>query len=238
MASMKSLFLATAALLAVGSTPLTAHALEVECSLEDGSICTVSNDPFDSIECTCADESGGGTSGGEDWADFDEAALLEVCEAELAFCAAGESESESESEGTTDPSESGGDSEGDSEGESDSTTTGSDTEGDADTDTEGDADTDTEGDTDTDTEGDTDATTGDASSSSSGGAGGSSTGSDSQGTDSAGSESAGESSSGEDSAGADDDSSGGCSVDTKGRTGGAMMALFGLVLGLRQRRRR
>ncbi|MBX7081096.1 MAG: hypothetical protein K1X88_17985 [Nannocystaceae bacterium] len=71
-----------------------AHAIEVACRTMDGS-CTVSNDPFDSISCSCNDTGGDESSGGDMWADLTEDELMEICLAEVAFCGAGGSGSTS-----------------------------------------------------------------------------------------------------------------------------------------------
>ncbi len=66
-------------------SPATARAANVECSNAFGS-CTVSNDGSDSISCTCDGGGGDGGTGGNDWAGLSEAELMEICEAELAYC--------------------------------------------------------------------------------------------------------------------------------------------------------
>lgn len=74
--------------------PSAASAASVECS-DDGGTCSVRNgDSGDSVTCGCFGSDGevegstGGT-GGHDWDGLDEAALLEICHEELAFCQAG-----------------------------------------------------------------------------------------------------------------------------------------------------
>ncbi|MFV8751510.1 MYXO-CTERM sorting domain-containing protein [Nannocystaceae bacterium ST9] len=71
--------------------PGTAHALLVQCADENGE-CEITNDGFDSIECTCANDSAFGGTGGDDWANLSEEELMDACLSELAFCAFGESE--------------------------------------------------------------------------------------------------------------------------------------------------
>ncbi len=66
-------------------TPLTG----VMCSGMEGS-CNLTNEPFDWVDCECADGSGYGGGGGMSWAGLTEAELELVCEDELAAgCAAG-----------------------------------------------------------------------------------------------------------------------------------------------------
>ncbi len=217
MAFLRNAVLVAAALGFVAGVPLTAHAIEVECELKDGSTCTVSNDPVDSSSCMCADESGTGSTGDQEWADFDEEQLMEVCQAEVAFC------EDDDSGGSTDTEPTAG---GDTSDDTGDDSTGSSTGG-------------------AETTGDT-SPTGTAS----GGSGPSTNPSD---TDSNGTASGGDSDPGTttgpepggddeggdgSSGGADEDNEdpSGCSVDTRGSSGGALLALFGLALGLRRRR--
>ncbi|MBV1861063.1 MAG: MYXO-CTERM domain-containing protein, partial [Nannocystaceae bacterium] len=89
MTFLRNAVLSVAAFGFLAAVPLTAHALEVECELRDGSSCTVSNDDDDFISCACEDGSGTAGTGGDDWADFDEEQLMEVCLAETVQCSAG-----------------------------------------------------------------------------------------------------------------------------------------------------
>lgn len=76
-------------LLAFGATllaiPSTAHAITVECENDFGS-CSVSNDVFDQIECTCSDFGGGVSSGGDQYAGLTKYELLDICAIELSLC--------------------------------------------------------------------------------------------------------------------------------------------------------
>ncbi len=67
---------------AVLGAPAVAHAVEVECG-DDVWTCTVNNDAGASVFCDCGD-SGFGQVGEEEWADFDEDQLLEICFEQLA----------------------------------------------------------------------------------------------------------------------------------------------------------
>jgi MYXO-CTERM domain-containing protein len=60
-----------------------AHALESMCASAQGD-CSLSNVPDDSISCECADGSGVGGGGGNEWAGFNQAQLDAECEAQLA----------------------------------------------------------------------------------------------------------------------------------------------------------
>ncbi len=226
MASLKIHLLSFAALALVASAPLTAHAIEVECELKDGSVCTVSNDPFDTVSCECAESGAGGSTGGEMWADLDEEGLLEVCLAEVAFCEANETDGMSTGMSSTTTVGDTGGTVGDTVGAS--STGGDGTTG---------------GGSDTDGGSDGSSSTGEEP----GGSGPSTTPSDTDGsTASGGGDDGGPvptttgtpppagSSSGGEAEGSSEDPSG-CSVGATGAPG-AMMALFGLVLGLRRRR--
>ncbi|MEZ4428577.1 MAG: MYXO-CTERM sorting domain-containing protein [Nannocystaceae bacterium] len=61
------------------SVPGVARAIVVECANDHGS-CTVSNDPFDEISCTCGDEAGTVTTGVDSWNGYTEEQLQEACE--------------------------------------------------------------------------------------------------------------------------------------------------------------
>lgn len=67
--------------LACAAFPTRAQAIEVMCENEIGGSCTISNDPYPTLDCTCDGTFVGGTTGGSEnpWADFTEAELLEVC---------------------------------------------------------------------------------------------------------------------------------------------------------------
>ncbi len=239
MTFLNNLLLASAVLAAVVITPTAAHAIEVECSSEDGSSCTVDNDPFDSVTCTCADLGGTGTSGGSAWAGFDEEMLLEVCESQLSICEGVDTEGEPTTtsagtigtEGTT-VGETIGDTEGDTEGDTDFGTTGY-------------VGTGTTGDYGGESTGYGSSSTGSVTSAGSGPStdpaettGSSASGGDDGPAETSGNDSAPSGDSGSSSGGADEASEdpSGCSVDAGGPSGGALMALFGLVLGLRRRR--
>jgi MYXO-CTERM domain-containing protein len=73
----------------LSTLPRLAHAGEVECESEYGA-CSVSNEGQDFVGCGCANESGTGGTGGNEWEDFDDEELMAICEAELAFCGAPE----------------------------------------------------------------------------------------------------------------------------------------------------
>lgn len=230
---MKTLVLAVTAFAVVSVFPLAAQAIEVECELKDGSTCTVRNDPDDFASCACADDSSTGGSGGDDWADFDEAQLLEICLSEIAFCESMDTDggtggmSTSTSGTTVDPT-------GAMDTGDDSTADGGSTDG--------------PGSTGGGTSGDESSSTGDK-------PGGSGPGTDPAETDSNGDASGGDSGAvtttgpepGGDEGGEDGSSSGaeednqdpsGCSVGDRGRSGGLLFSMFGLALGLRSRRRR
>ena len=220
MPSPRSLSIALVALCVIAITPSAAHAITVECTLKDGSSCTVSNDPVDSTSCMCADESGTGTSGANDWADFDEAMLLEVCTSELELCSVAGTDGATTGMGTigTDSTDTVGDTGGGGTSTSPGGTTGWDASS-------------SEG-----------GVTGDITGASGGSGpstdpaattGGSASGGDVTTT---GSEPA---SSGESSGGSEatNEDPSGCSVDARGRSPGALLALLGLVLGLRRRPR-
>ena len=221
----RTLALSLAALSVTTITPRAAHAITVECTLKDGSSCTVSNDPVDSTSCMCADESGTGTSGANDWADFDEEMLLEVCVSELELCSFAGTDSATTGVGTlgTDSTDSGGS--GDDTGGEGTTTGGWGSTGDGSTGAGGTTNT-----------------------SGAGSGGGPSTdpaattGSSASGGDDgpAGTSSTDPAPSGESSGGAEatDEDPSGCSVDGNGHHQGALLAAFGLVLGLRRRRGR
>lgn len=221
MASLKTIVLSGLTLAVIATTPLTAHAIEVQCSTDEGSTCTVSNDPADSITCNCANGAGIGTSGANTWDGFDEKMLTEVCEAELDTCnfsdtevgatSGGDSSTGSYSStgyGSTgyDSTTYGGESSSSYGGES-SSSTGGDTDGTSSS--GGDPGTGSAGTTGSSTSG------GNASSSSGGSGAGDSSGS--SGTD------------------LDGDDPVGCSVGGT-QSGGALFAVFGLLLGLRRRR--
>lgn len=209
-----SLLVATFA--SIFAAPSLAHAIEVQCESKDGSSCTVSNDGFDSVSCECAGDPGGGSTGGNEWDDFDEAQLLEVCEAELAWC---------EAEGTDGATTSaGGDATGDDSTGGIESASASDSVGE------------TDGDTDDGTAGGTDSTTGAATGGKDSDSGDTSP---QQGTDGTpGGDSSGGaagSSSGGDSGGSTEEDPSGCSVNPGGGSTGALLALFALV-GLRRRK--
>ena len=218
MASLKAFASSVLALGIVTLAPTAAHAITVECTLKDGSTCTVSNDPVDSTSCMCADESGTGTSGAKDWADFDEEMLLEVCTSELELCSAAGTDSATTTVGTigTDSGDTGDDT---------SSTGGWGTTGYGESST---GDGGTSGTTGADSGGgpstDPAETTG---TSASGGDSGPSTTSGTEPTPS-----------GESSGGAEEtnEDPSGCNVG--GRHEGAFLAVFGLMLGLRRRRAR
>lgn len=64
-----------------------AAALESECMSKLGS-CSLTNVPDDFLSCDCADGSGVGGGGGNEWAGLNQAQLDGVCEETLAsFCA-------------------------------------------------------------------------------------------------------------------------------------------------------
>jgi MYXO-CTERM domain-containing protein len=66
--------------------PGLAQAATAQCMSLDGS-CEVSNDGMDWTECMCADGSGVGGGGGNEWAGLSEAELGPICEEQLAnFC--------------------------------------------------------------------------------------------------------------------------------------------------------
>jgi MYXO-CTERM domain-containing protein len=65
--------------------PRPAYALQVQCADENGE-CKVSNDGSDFIECTCFNDEAFGGTGGDDWANFSEDELMQVCLDELAWC--------------------------------------------------------------------------------------------------------------------------------------------------------
>jgi MYXO-CTERM domain-containing protein len=74
------------ALALMAALPGRAAAASASCDSTEGS-CDVSNDGSDSISCLCADGSGGGGEGGNEWAGLSSEELEAVCEEELAvFC--------------------------------------------------------------------------------------------------------------------------------------------------------
>ena len=236
MASLKNLILSSLALAVIAAAPLTAHAIEVECSLEGGSTCTVSNDPFDNVTCDCADEGGSGTVGGNTWEGFDEEMMLEVCEAQLSFCEVSDTEvgPTSTSAGTFGSDTefgTGGDTESgfDTEGSTGDGTTGYGTTGYGESSTGGGGPSSSTGDGPTSASASGPST--DPADTTGGSASGGTDTSPTPGSSSGGA--AGESSS----SGADGDSEdpSGCSVGTS-ESGGALFAVFGLLLGLRRRR--
>ncbi|MGH1343842.1 MAG: MYXO-CTERM sorting domain-containing protein [Nannocystales bacterium] len=233
MAFLKTIFLTASVFAAVSLAPLTARAIEVECELKDGSTCTVRNDPNDFSSCACADESGTVGGGGNEWEDFDEEQLLEICLSELDICAFADTDGGTGGMTTTtgattvDPTEAMDT--GDDSGAGSGSTGGP-------------------GSTGGGTAGEGSSSTGDTP----GGSGPSTTPSD---TDSNGTASGGDSGpatttgpapSGEESgdgssssgAGEDNEDPSGCSVEGRGRSGGLLFSLFGVALGLKRRRRR
>lgn len=230
MAFLKNAALSLAVLGFVATAPLTAHAIEVDCELRDGSTCTVSNDPVDSVTCACSDDgAGSGSTAGDGWADFDEEQLLEVCMSEVAFCEAAETDGN-----TTGMSSTSGTS--DSTGDS----TGGDT---------GDGTESSTGDSGPGSTGDTSPTTGTSAGGDSSGSGPGTTPSDTDSNGTASGDDGGPATTtepetgggeGESSSGAEEDNEdpSGCSVDDRGRSSGVLFAMFGLALGLRSRRRR
>ncbi|MCX4244971.1 MYXO-CTERM sorting domain-containing protein [Paraliomyxa miuraensis] len=75
-----------ASCLVILAAPRLAAAATANCMSADG-MCSVSNDGFDWIDCTCADGSGGGGGGGNMWAGLTEMELQPICEDQLAnFC--------------------------------------------------------------------------------------------------------------------------------------------------------
>ncbi len=60
----------------------------LECMGATGT-CTISNNPFDWVECECDDGSGFGGGGGNDWAGLNDGDLLAICEGFADNCAAG-----------------------------------------------------------------------------------------------------------------------------------------------------
>jgi len=80
----KILLASTLALpLLLGST--VASAATVECSNDYGT-CEVSNDGFDEVTCTCNDEDGFGSTGSNEWDDYSEQMLDELCLSMLSDC--------------------------------------------------------------------------------------------------------------------------------------------------------
>ncbi|MCR9160734.1 MAG: MYXO-CTERM sorting domain-containing protein [Nannocystaceae bacterium] len=221
MTSLKTLLLSSLALGAVAIAPLTAHAIEVECTGRDGSTCIVSNDPFDSVECDCAEGLGSGSSGANAWDGFDEEMLTEVCEAQLTTCESGETDA---GPTTTSAGTIGTDSATTGDGDTDSGTTGGEgSTGAASTDPTGESDSASGGGPSTDPA----ETTG---SSASGGNDTSPSGSSSTTTTTT----TGGESSGSSGADSDNEDPSGCSVGGT-QTGGTLFAVFGLLLGLRRR---
>lgn len=213
----------------VAGTPLTAHAIEVECELRDGSTCTVSNDPDDSVSCMCSDDgAGSGSIGGDSWADFDEEQLMEVCLAEVAFCDAVDTDGGTTGMTTT----------------TSPTTTGSDTAAGGTGSTGGGESTgDPESTGGTATAGDTAGGSGPSTNPSDTDSNGTASGGDSgpagtTGSDSDSGAESGDGSSGGAEADEENQDPSGCSVNGRGRSPGALLALFGVALGLRSRRRR
>src|SRR5690349_3571862 len=158
------------------AAPRAANAAEVMCSNDYGS-CTVSNDGSSHISCTCVDNSGDESSGGDEFAGLSEEELNVICLEHLAFCEPnGDGDGDPNTSGTStgDPTGDGGTSTSDS---GDGSTTDPNTTGDtADSGTTGDGST-SEGGTDGGTTaGDTGATTGDSGSTTTGDSGTTSTG--------------------------------------------------------------
>jgi len=234
MAFLRNLVFSAAALVTVSIAPLTAHAIEVECEAKDESTCTVSNDPFDTLTCECSEDGGGGSTGGESWADFDEEMLLEVCEAQLDFCATGGETDEGTSTTANDTTDSDSDTDssdsdstssgttGDGESSGDGTTGGESTTGGSDTTS------------DTTSGGNSGPSTNPAETDSNGTSpsDGDDTGPAGDDTSPGGEESGDESSSGADQ---DEQDPSGCRVGGGGSPG-ALLTLFGIALGVRRRR--
>jgi MYXO-CTERM domain-containing protein len=252
--------LLTLGLLLVGSRP--AAAIEVMCSNALGE-CTVSNDGFDEIECTC-DGGGFGGTGGDQYGGLDEAALLEICLDQLMFCdgqggtdegtgEAGFEETggfEDTGEGGTDIGEETGDGDGDTDATGDGDGDGDSNGGDGDGDTadgggDGDGDGDGEsGDGDGDGnsgDGDGDAGDGDAGDGDGDGDSGDGDG-DTAGdtnTDDDGNPEGsddGDTGTGTDT-GATEDGAGGCSCDVTSQGPGLALMMFSMLGLLRLRRR-
>lgn len=76
-----SLGLGLAMFVTLGVLPGTANATVVQCGNQDDS-CEVSNEGSDWVSCTCIGEG----TGGDEWADFSEGELVEVCESYLMHC--------------------------------------------------------------------------------------------------------------------------------------------------------
>lgn len=217
----------------------TARAAAVDCADKTGS-CSVSNTPDDFITCSCNDGGETGGTGGNDWAGLDEAALLEICLAELSSCAAAAESGGPSTSTSVGPSDSGGvttdepttgiGSETGAEGTGSATDTGATgTSGAVETGSGGPVDTGSGGPA-TGTEGGSgtgaEPTTGGSESSSSGGSA----------TDASATQ--GEASGGSD-GGQNDGGGGGCGCDVGGDSRSGMLGfglLFGVGLGLRRRR--
>lgn len=104
------------------AVPNTANATVVQCGNQSDS-CQVSNEGSDFVSCTCIGE---GTEG-EEWMDFGEAELIEICESYLMHCnGEGTGDADADGESTTeDP----GCGESDDEGIADGTGEGGEPDG-------------------------------------------------------------------------------------------------------------
>jgi MYXO-CTERM domain-containing protein len=247
--------LLTFGLLLVASRP--AAAIEVMCMSPVGE-CTVSNDGFDSVECSCEDVGFGGT-GGDEYQGLDEAALMEICLDQLMFCdgAGGTEDGTGETgdwgdtgdmggtdvgeetgdgdggEGMGDGDGDGDDNGGDGDGDGDSADGSGDGDGDGDGDS-GDGDGDS-GDGDGDSgDGDGDAGDGDGDSGDGDGDTAGDTNTDDEGN-SEGSDDGG-TGTGTDT-GATEDGAGGCSCDATSQGPGLALLMFSLLGLVRLRRR-
>ena len=247
MRRLHKLLLSSATLAALTlSAPGLAHAIEVQCSDENGT-CTASNDDYDFITCNCGENGGTVGGGGEnEWAVYSEEQLKEVYEGYLELCAPFETDG-GETEGTTtggDPTDS---TTGDPTGETEGTTsTGSTTNATGDSgDTSGGSG-DTTGTSGTDGTGTDGTDSGDTGTSGSGGetsetgeTGGVNTGTGGTGDDGS---STGESGDTEDGSSTDGGETGGdsdkkgCSID--GGAGSAGLLGLGALLLFGRRRRR
>jgi MYXO-CTERM domain-containing protein len=241
--------LLTLGLLLFGSRP--AMAIEVMCSNEFGE-CTVSNDGFDEIECTCADGGGLGGTGGDQYFGLTDAELLEICLDQLVLCDGqggtdggteetgwggtdggteetgwGGTEESGETFGDTGDGDGDGDSSGDGDGDGDS----GDSVGDGDGDSGGDGDGDSgDGDGDGDSGGDGDGDSGDGDPGDGDGDSAGDTNTD-DGDNQEGSGDSGESGTSADTGAAEDGASG-CSCATTNSAPGIglmLLSLFGLV---------
>jgi MYXO-CTERM domain-containing protein len=239
--------LLTLGLLLFGSRP--AMAIEVMCSNEFGE-CTVSNDGFDEIECTCADGGGLGGTGGDQYFGLTDAELLEICLDQLVLCDGqggtdggteetgwGGTDGGTEETGWGGTEESGetfgdtGDGDGDSSGDGDGDGDSGDSVGDGDGDSGGDGDGDSgDGDGDGDSGGDGDGDSGDGDPGDGDGDSAGDTNTD-DGDNQEGSGDSGESGTSADTGAAEDGASG-CSCATTNSAPGIglmLLSLFGLV---------